>query len=152
MDGLSVAELVPSLQTAIGPVILISGVGLLLLSMTNRLGRIIDRSRTLAGELADASESRQLHIQSQLQILWARGRLIRLSISLAAVSVLCAAILIIVIFFTALLNIDLAWLIVALFVVAMLSLIVSLVAFIDDIYRGLAALKLELEADNAQIS
>ena len=151
MDGLSVTKLVPSLQTAIGPVILISGIGLLLLSMTNRLGRIIDRSRTLASELADASDSRQGHILSQLRILWTRARLIRLAISLCAVSVLCAAILIIVIFFTALWKVNLAWMIVTLFVVAMLSLIISLLAFIDDIYKGLAALKLELEADNAQV-
>jgi hypothetical protein len=34
----TLAELIPILQIAIGPVILISGVGLLLLSMTNRLG------------------------------------------------------------------------------------------------------------------
>ena len=39
----TVAQLIPVLQTAIGPMILISGVGLLLLSMTNRLGRVIDR-------------------------------------------------------------------------------------------------------------
>jgi hypothetical protein len=32
----SVAQLIPVLQTAIGPVILISGVGLLILTMTNR--------------------------------------------------------------------------------------------------------------------
>ena len=35
------------LQVAIGPVILISGVGLLLLTMTNRLGRAIDRARQM---------------------------------------------------------------------------------------------------------
>src|SRR4051812_29821403 len=40
-------DLVPTIQVAIGPVILISGVGLLLLSMTNRLGRVIDRARQL---------------------------------------------------------------------------------------------------------
>ncbi|MFN9975717.1 MAG: DUF2721 domain-containing protein, partial [Phycisphaerae bacterium] len=34
----TVPDLIPVLQVAIGPVILISGVGLLLLSMTNRLG------------------------------------------------------------------------------------------------------------------
>ena len=40
----SVEHLIPIIQTAVGPVILISGLGLLLLTMTNRLGRIIDRS------------------------------------------------------------------------------------------------------------
>lgn len=44
-------DLLPSLQIAIGPVILVSGVSLLLLSMTNRLGRVIDRARDLSIEL-----------------------------------------------------------------------------------------------------
>jgi hypothetical protein len=35
--------MIPVLQVAIGPVILISGVGLLLLTLTNRYGRTIDR-------------------------------------------------------------------------------------------------------------
>ena len=47
--GISLSELVPILQIAIGPAILISGVGLLLLSMTNRLGRVIDRALQLHG-------------------------------------------------------------------------------------------------------
>jgi hypothetical protein len=50
-------DVIPLLQIAIGPVILISGVGLLLLSMTNRFGRIIDRSRILAQELSALSDS-----------------------------------------------------------------------------------------------
>ena len=45
---MNLAEIIPVLQVSIGPVILISGVGLLLLTMTNRLGRAIDRARQLA--------------------------------------------------------------------------------------------------------
>jgi uncharacterized protein DUF2721 len=41
-------EPVPILEIAIGPVIPISGVGLLLLSMTNQFGRVIARSRQLS--------------------------------------------------------------------------------------------------------
>ena len=50
-----VRDLIPILQVAIGPVILISGVGLLLLSMTNRLGRVIDRARLLVKGLDHAT-------------------------------------------------------------------------------------------------
>jgi len=45
MLAVETSEIVPVLQTAISPVVLISGVGLLLLTMTNRLGRIVDRAR-----------------------------------------------------------------------------------------------------------
>lgn len=38
---------IPILQVAVEPVILISGVSLLPAGMTNRLGRLVDRSRSL---------------------------------------------------------------------------------------------------------
>jgi hypothetical protein len=142
-----VTQLVPVLQTAIGPVILISGVGLLLLTMTNRLGRAIDRARILVGTIPNTTETRRDKIAAQLQILWRRARLIRLAIALASVSALAAAILIIVLFLTALWQIETSWIIVILFIVCMLCLIGSLALFIHDINQSLAALKLELEAE-----
>lgn len=142
----SVSELIPVLQTAIGPMILISGVGLLLLSMTNRLGRAIDRARNLNSLFPETSGSRHARIQVQLQILWRRARMIRLAITLAAMSVLAAAMLIIVLFIIALWDVGTAWLIVALFIICMASLIGSLIVFIHDIYQSLAALKLGLIA------
>jgi hypothetical protein len=143
----SVAQLIPVLQTAIGPMILISGVGLLLLSMTNRMGRMIDRARLLAKELPAAGETEHPIISAQLRVLWARARLIRIAIALASMSALAAAILIIVLFFTALWQIETAWLIGALFIVCMVCLIGSLIVFIHDVNRSLAALKLELAAN-----
>ena len=144
MQALSVAQLIPVLQTAIGPTILISGVGLLLLTMTNRLARTIDRTRTLAREVPDASEPDHTKNAGQLRVLWRRARLIRLSIALASLSALFAAILIIVLFVTALLQMENVWLICALFIICLLCLIGSLIVFIHDINQALAALKFEL--------
>jgi hypothetical protein len=141
----SVNELIPVLQVAIGPVILISGVGLLLLTMTNRYGRVIDRSRLLCRELRDVPGADRERILAQLGILMGRAELIRLAILLAGVSVLLAATLIIVLFLTALLGLEVAWLISLLFGGCMLALIGSLLAFIVDVDRSLAAVKLEVE-------
>ena len=146
MELPSVAQLIPVLQTAIGPMILISGIGLLLLTMTNRLGRAIDRARILVGSLQNTTEAKGEKTVAQLRILWGRARMIRLAIALASFSALTAAILIIVLFSTALWQIGSAWVIVALFMVCMVSLIGSLVIFIRDINQSLAALKLELVA------
>jgi hypothetical protein len=147
MTSISVVELIPVLQTAIGPMILVSGVGLLLLAMTNRLGRTIDRSRILAGKLDDPALDSRKHISSQLAVLWQRARLIRLAITLASMSALLAALLIILIFTTALLCLECAWLIGTLFVFCMAFLIASLVVFIKDINLTLVALKMELKGD-----
>ncbi len=144
MQTLSVAQLIPVLQTAIGPTILISGVGLLLLTMTNRLARTIDRARITARELPSSSDSDRAKGVEQLRVLWRRARLIRLAIALASTSALFAAILIIVLFVTALLQMETAWLICALFILCLACLIASLMVFIHDINRGLMALKLEL--------
>ena len=147
MEIPSVAQLIPVLQTAIGPMILISGIGLLLLTMTNRLGRAIDRTRALVGGLSNTAEAKREKTVAQLRILWDRARMIRLAIALASISALAAAILIIVLFTTALLQMESAWIIVTLFMVSLVSLIVSLVIFIRDINQSLAALKLELVAE-----
>lgn len=140
----SVTELLPVLQTAIGPAILISGVGLLLLTMTNRLGRAIDRARSLVNQLASAPEAHRTRLTGQLHIIWRRARLIRLAIILTSMSALAAAILIIAIFFTALWHIETALLIGILFIICMACLIGALVIFIHDLNQSLSALKVEL--------
>ena len=141
----SLAELVPVLQTAIGPVILISGVGLLLLTMTNRLGRVTDRIRIIDAQYPTTPAGDQGQKAAQLSILWRRARLLRLSLTLASLSALCAALLVVLLFLAALFQIDDAWLISATFVLCMATLIGSLLLFIHDLNQSLSALKLELE-------
>jgi hypothetical protein len=88
MQSVDVDALLGVLQTAIGPVILISGAGLLLLTMTNRLGRVVDRSRSLARRLQDPSDGDNMATRAQLKILVQRTRLLRRAIALASYSVL----------------------------------------------------------------
>jgi len=143
----SVAQMIPVLQTAIGPMILISGLGLILLTTTNRLGRTIDRVRILTAELPTAPESKRPKIAAQLAILWRRARLIRMAILLSSLSALAAAILIIMIFLTALWQLEAAWLIGSLFILCMCCVIGALIFVILDINQSLAALKLEMVVD-----
>lgn len=141
MADLFSENLISILQTAIGPVILISGIGLLLLSMTNRLGRVIDRAR----DLAEREKKSGHHIQKQLTILWERARLLRLSILLGSISVLCVALMIILLFLALWIKIiSYTWLIAGLFVASMVTLIISLIAFIRDVNKTLEALKLTM--------
>ena len=145
MPPTSLEQIIPELRDAIGPVILISGIGLLLLTMTNRLGRAIDRARQLKGELPNRTEQDRQQVLAQVAIIYRRARLIRLSITLAALSALLAAALIIALFVTALLRSEQAVLLSVIFIACMISLFASLVAFICDINLSLHALKLELE-------
>jgi hypothetical protein len=138
-------EIVPVLQMAIGPVILISGVGLLLLTMTNRLGRAIDRARSLVRELREGREHDREQVLAQVAIIYRRAKVIRLTIVLASLSVLLASVLIISLFMTALFRWEEGLAISLIFVACMGSLIASLVTFIYDIHLSLVALKLELK-------
>ena len=49
--GIPLPQLIPILAASIAPVIVISGVGLRLLSMTNRYSKVIDRARELIKDL-----------------------------------------------------------------------------------------------------
>lgn len=137
--------LLPTLQVAVGPVILISGIGLLLLSMTNRLGRILDRSRELARESRAGVPADHPRISTQLHILVRRAQLMQIAIAAASTSVLCAALLIIVLFVGALLHLSVtAPLVAGLFVTCMSCVILSLAMFLIDINMSLRALRIEI--------
>ena len=137
----TLTQLIPVLQVAIGPVILISGVGLLLLSMTNRYGRTIDRSRELTRARGNADAEK---VEAQIAILWRRAQILRRAIFFGTVSVLFAAILIIVLFASALLHLEAGWLVALIFAACMLCLIVSLIDSIRDVNQSLIAVRLEI--------
>ncbi len=152
MTSSSLSQIIPVLQVAIGPVILISGNGLLLLTMTNRLGRAIDRARQLAREARERESLERLQVLAQVATIYRRAKVIRLTIHLASVSVLLAAVLIIMLFLTALFEWEAGLAISAIFIACLAALIASLVMFIYDIHLSLGALKLELSQVKPDLS
>ena len=146
MNATSLDQLVPILQLAIGPVILISGVGLLLLTLTNRFGRMVDRSRVLVRELAaSADAAAEQNLRTQVSILSRRAAILQVSITLGAITVLLVGVLILVLFLGALWQLKIALLVILLFSGAMLALIGSVLAFIRDMKLALAAARLDLQ-------
>ncbi|MBX3427733.1 MAG: DUF2721 domain-containing protein [Pirellulales bacterium] len=137
-------ELAPVLQVAVGPAILISAVGLLLLTMTNRFGRVIDRTRELIEFNRQAHGDRAKN-DAQLRILWIRARLLRTAIFLAASSALLAAMLVIVLFLAAVMRWQAAPLVGGLFVGCLGSVGAAILFFLRDIQRSLHALALETD-------
>src|SRR5262245_22965315 len=144
-------DLVPVLMVAVGPVILFSGVVLLLLVLSNRFGRAVDRSRQLAREMKELAPSEHARLSEQVRILYKRANLIRIAISFSALSVLLVSVLIISLFLSALFNWESSHLLGALFISCMLALILSLLAFLREIHWSLTALRLELEFPPGQL-
>lgn len=143
---LSVTEsLLPTIQLSITPVILITGLGSLLLTMTNRMGRIVDRTRILAGQSRAATDAERAHVDSQLRILYRRAKIIRLAVTLGAASMFCSGLLVVAIFANAVLGTHLAGMILGLFIMSIGLLLGALGAFLRDIFLSLNALGLEVE-------
>lgn len=144
---MKIDHLVPVLQTAVGPMILISAVGLLLLTMTNRLGRTIDRSRHLLELLRHCDARERQRYKLQLEILWRRARLLQSAISLIIISAFLAGLLVICEFLSVVLEIEAAVVLSAIFILCLTALISALVFFLRDINLSLHALRLELRRD-----
>jgi hypothetical protein len=140
-------QLIPVLQVAIGPVILISGVGLLVLSMTNRLGRVIDRSRILIDVRRRGAPQDVIRAELQLNILWRRASLLRIAISLASISVLLDALMMILLFLGSLIDLPVAVEVTIAFAACMTALIGSILYFLRDINLSLRALSHEMQPD-----
>lgn len=141
----TINELIPVLQTAIDPVILISGLGLLLLTMSNRLARIIDRSRELLDEGDKLFGVDRTRIDREIDVLWRRARYMRSAIMLTTASCLGAATLIILLFLTSMLHFDVPLLVSSVFIIGMICLIASLALFLFDVNLTLSAFRIEFE-------
>ena len=139
------ADILRIIQGAIAPVVLISGVGLLLLTLTARLGRIVGRTRILAAERRGAAAGDRAGLDAQLAILAHRARLIRLAVALGASSVAMIGVLIAVLFLGLLLGWDVALAAAMLFVASLLSLVAAMLVFVRELFQALTALHLTLE-------
>lgn len=134
----------PVIQLAVTPVILLSGVGALMITLTNRMGRIVDRTRKLAEQLRGAPEAERAHFDGQLEIMWRRAKLIRLAVTLAGLSMLLSCVLVMIIFVDASLHREFGVEMVFFFAASITCLIASLMAFLRDIWISLRALRIEV--------
>lgn len=123
------------IQLAIAPVFLLAGVGTNLAVLTNRLARIIDRSRVLEGRLDGGGEgacSEEIHIE--LSTLYRRAHLINRAITLSTSCALLVCVVIATLFIGGALQLKLALFIALCFVFGMFALIGSFFYFLREIF------------------
>lgn len=145
MEPAASNQFLPVIQLAISPMILMTGVGGLMLTLTNRMGRIVDRTRSLAEKVRSAAAPERAHFESQLEILWGRAKMIRLAVTFAGTSMLLACLLVVVIFIDASVHREFGVELVVTFLASVLCLIAALVNFLRDIWVSLHALRLEVD-------
>ena len=141
---MNISDLLTVLQTSLAPCVLISGVGLLVLSMTNRLGRPLDRIRALTGEISKAEGNQKKVLFEEIDILYRRARLLQAAVTFSVLSIFFVATIIFSIFVTVMFGAGLEGLIVIQFSASLIALVASLVLFVWDIQLGLNSIKLEI--------
>lgn len=127
------------IQLAIAPVFLLTGVATKLTVLTNRLARIIDRSRVLEDRLEVVQDERFV---SELDILYGRAHLINNAITLSTGTGLLICLVIAMLFLGDTTSLPLDKYIAGCFVLAMMGLIGSFVFFLREIFIASKHLRL----------
>jgi hypothetical protein len=128
------------IQLAVAPVFLLTAIATLISALNVRLGRIVDRERALQalGPLVAQSDA-ALARQREFALLQRRVHLTYLAILAAGIGGLFICLVVALAFIGVLLSVDLARVLAALFVLAMVSMITSLSFFLREIYVAVAA-------------
>ncbi|HMQ62837.1 MAG TPA: DUF2721 domain-containing protein [Flavilitoribacter sp.] len=133
------------LQQTLTPIALISGVGLLLLSMINRYNHAIDRVRYLIKEKKSLPQGETDKIDRSIQIIYQRCRMMRNAIFCIALSIAASGAMILTIALEGFISSDLFTLKALLLISAIALIVVATLMFVTETTYSLKALKIELE-------
>jgi hypothetical protein len=131
------------MQACITPVALISGVGLLLLTITNRIGRVVDRIRHLVTELDQPDVKRDKIKVNEIQVLSRRGIILKNSIAWLLIGMISSCLIIPLLLIMNLFETNLKFIGYFLFVISILSMFVSLLYFFKDVLLSMNAIRME---------
>lgn len=128
------------IQLSIAPVFLLTGVGTNMLVLTNRLARIIDRTRALEEKLETAPGTGRPQVRraalDELDVLFSRARKINRAIFLSTSCALLICLVVAILFLADAMDLKLVTPIASLFVLAMVSLTGSFVYLLREILQA----------------
>jgi hypothetical protein len=125
------------IQLAIAPVFLLTSVGTFLNVLSTRLGRAVDRIRSLEADMHGMGTDDLRSAHRELKLLARRMRLIYLAIGLAVICATLVSALIALAFIDAFIAADLSRVIGLLFILAMFAFIGSLVIFLREVFLAI---------------
>ncbi|MCP9828773.1 DUF2721 domain-containing protein [Synechococcus sp. Lug-A] len=134
----AVAKLSYAIQLSVAPVFLLTGITGLLSMFTQRLARIVDRTRLLQEALARGTTLEARRLRKSLDVQKKRMFLINRAIFCVTFTALLIAAVVAVMFVSAVAVLDLAAILVPAFVLAMLMLIVGLVLFLQEVQLAIS--------------
>ena len=132
------------LQFAISPAVLVTAVGLLLGPATSRLGRAIDRCRSLGRELGNPAVQGRAALLEQLDITHRRAHYLQRCITFYGASLFLSCLMVFLLFLKILAGWPVGGLVVVVFALNVLALMAGVACFLRDLFLGLSALDIEL--------
>ncbi|BAH39780.1 hypothetical membrane protein [Gemmatimonas aurantiaca T-27] len=130
------------IQMAIAPVFLLTGIASMLVVLTNRLARVIDRARLLEDHLPDLTGEHKIVVGGDLHMLSRRARHINRAIGLFTTAALLVCLIIMTLFVSATISRDISQFVVAFFVITMLCLITGLLSFLREVQLAINSLRI----------
>ena len=121
--GAPVMGLAKAIQLSVAPVFLLTAIAGVLGVISNRLARVLDRAREIQGPASDSQD---------MQLLRRRMGLLSRAIESVTITGVLVSVVVAVTFISAITVVDLAAIVVPLFVVAMLALIAGLLLLLLD--------------------
>lgn len=137
-----ITDIAHAIQLAVAPVFLLTAIGAILGVMANRLGRVIDRARTLESRLESAPPAEGAAITAHLRILSRRAKLINLAITCCTMTALLVCTVIAVLFFGSFVRFDITIPVSLLFIMAMVLLVMGLLWFLREVFLATASLRI----------
>jgi len=131
-------EIASVIQLAVAPVFLLTAVGTIIAALNFRLGRAVDRRRSLERRLAKMSEDELGAARDEIATIARRIRTTYLSILCAVASALFVCLLIAGAFLGAFVRADLSTTVGSLFVLAMVALVACLLLFLREIFLAVS--------------
>jgi hypothetical protein len=140
---MSEAAISHAIQLAIAPVFLLTGIAGLLAVMTNRLARVVDRTRFVQQTWSQLEESARILACTEIDHLGRRRRLASWAINFCTAGALFVCLVIGTLFVDDLSPPNLRWVAGGFFVCAMAALIGGLSCFLREVYLATESIKIE---------
>jgi MFS family permease len=136
----SLPGLAHTIQLALAPVFLLTGIGQILNMLTGRLARIVDQARRIAADFTPKDDPRHADQVSELRLLDRRMRIVNNSIFLATASAVALCMVVAAMFLAELAGFGFARTMALVFAASLLMLIASLIMFLVEVRLAVGAI------------
>lgn len=141
----AISTIADAIQASLSPVFMLAGIGALLNVLAGRLSRVIDRARTLELQHPAWDTAERARYVRELRLLDRRMSIINAGLFLAVSSAVMTCLVVAGLFVAALAKFHIGQYVAGGFILAMVLLIASLVAFMLEVRISLRAIHVRAE-------